>query len=67
MDALSEFFYMGGHYPYVWFCWGLTAVVLVWFVWAPLRRHQQLVRMIGERARRHGAGSTAGVADEPDT
>ena len=31
--SLSEFFAMGGYGAYIWSCYGLTAVVLIFMAW----------------------------------
>ena len=51
---VAEFFYMGGHYPYVWFSWGLTAAVMAYFLWSPVHRRKRLLRAVVDLARRHG-------------
>ena len=42
--SLSEFFYMGGYGFYVWFSYGITAVVLLLNVVLPVLRHRKLIR-----------------------
>jgi heme exporter protein D len=59
---LSEFLHMGGYAPYVWSCYGLTAIVLVGMEWAG-RRQLQLAR---EKARRRAEmGAQMAPAENP--
>ena len=46
MSALREFLHMGGYAVYVWSAYALALVVLLWNMWAPLRRERQLERSL---------------------
>jgi heme exporter protein CcmD len=46
---MSDFWAMGGYARYVWPCFGITAVVLVWNLWAA-RRSRQAARLKAGRA-----------------
>ncbi len=46
MSALIEFLRMGGYGPYVWSCYGLTAVVLLLNVLVPLYRERRFLRLL---------------------
>lgn len=52
MNALEEFFAMGGYAVYVWSSYALAAVVLIWNAVQPLRRERRLLRTLAGRARR---------------
>lgn len=38
MSAISNFFAMGGYGIYIWPAYGLTALVMLWFLISSLRR-----------------------------
>lgn len=42
-DSFSEFWVMAGHGPYVWACYGITVVCLMWLAISPLRRRKALL------------------------
>ena len=46
MSSLREFLHMGGYAVYVWSAYALGLVVLLWNVWAPVRRERQLQRSL---------------------
>lgn len=48
---LSEFLHMGGYAPYVWSCYGLTALVLIGMEWAGRRQLQVAQEQARRRAR----------------
>jgi heme exporter protein D len=50
--SFSEFLAMGGHAPYVWSAWGVTALLLVATVWHARVEQRQLLKGIKRRARR---------------
>lgn len=52
---LTEFLHMGGYAPYVWSCYGLTAIVLIGMEWAGRRQ----LRLAQEKARRRVAVAAA--------
>ncbi len=64
MDALREFFYMGGYAFYVWSAYGVTFIVLVANVIVPLLRARELRARLARQARleRHAGGPAAGNA-----
>ncbi|MCH4810870.1 heme exporter protein CcmD [Vreelandella neptunia] len=50
--SFSEFLAMGGHAPYVWSAWGVTALLLVATVWHARVEQRQLIKGLKRRARR---------------
>ena len=51
MDALREFFYMGGYAFYVWSAYGVTFIVLLGNVIVPLLRARELRTRLARQAR----------------
>ncbi|CEP37504.1 MULTISPECIES: heme exporter protein CcmD [unclassified Halomonas] len=51
-DSLAEFLAMGGHAPYVWSAWGVTALLLLAIVWHARAEQRQLLKGLKRRARR---------------
>lgn len=51
-DTLSAAWEMGGHGPFVWSAYGITLVVLLYLIVAPVRRYQRHVRQIQVDLRR---------------
>jgi heme exporter protein D len=51
-ESFSAFLTMGGHGPYVWSCYGLTLLVLLFNGLAPGRRKRRFLREQGARQRR---------------
>ena len=51
-ESFSAFLAMGGHGPYVWSCYGLTLLVLLFNGLAPGRRQRRFLREQGARQRR---------------
>ncbi|MBF8222324.1 MULTISPECIES: heme exporter protein CcmD [Halomonadaceae] len=51
-DSFQDFLAMGGHAPYVWAAWALTAVLLVGSVLHARAERRQLLRELKRRARR---------------
>ncbi|GAA0574357.1 heme exporter protein CcmD [Halomonas salifodinae] len=51
-DSFQDFLAMGGHAPYVWTAWALTAVLLVGSVLYARAERRQLLRELKRRARR---------------
>jgi heme exporter protein D len=49
---MSEFFHMGGYAFYVWTSYGLTLIVLLANVLAPLRQRRKILTDLARRARR---------------
>lgn len=47
--SLRDFFAMGGYAAYVWPCYGLTALVLLWNAWAA--RRSELAAQLAARRR----------------
>jgi heme exporter protein D len=55
--SFGEFLHMGGHWPYVWSAYGLTAIVLALNVVVAVRGRQQFfLRQRREAARAPGRG-----------
>jgi heme exporter protein CcmD len=50
--SLSEFFYMGGYWPYVWPSYALATVVLAGVALSPVRQRKQLLSGFARKARR---------------
>lgn len=42
-DSLQDFLQMSGHGPYVWACYGITFVVLLYLVVQPIRRRRRFI------------------------
>ncbi|MDQ7732953.1 heme exporter protein CcmD [Halomonas sp. SpR1] len=59
-DSFAEFLAMGGHAPYVWSAWGVTALLLLATVWHARAEQRQLLKGLKRRARR--ANSARGSA-----
>ncbi len=53
--SLNEFFAMGGHGPYVWSSWGVTALLLLVIVWHARYERRQLLNNVKRRVRRENA------------
>lgn len=53
--SLAEFLAMGGHAPYVWSAWGVTALLLLVLVWHARVEHRQLMNGVKRRVRRERA------------
>lgn len=51
-STLSEFIAMGGHGPYVWLSYGLTALIIVFNVVQPMLRRRRLMKEQAQRLRR---------------
>ena len=47
---LRDFINMGGYGPYVWSCYGLTLVVLVWVGWSSRRQLRDEIVLARRRA-----------------
>ena len=50
--TVSEFFHMGGYAFYVWTSYGLTLIVLLANVVAPLRQRRKILADLARRERR---------------
>ncbi|MEJ2415825.1 MAG: heme exporter protein CcmD [Exilibacterium sp.] len=50
-NSLSEFWYMAGHGPYVWGCYLVTAMLLIYLVVMPLMRHRRFLKQQGRQRR----------------
>lgn len=61
-DSFSEFIAMGGHAPYVWSAWGVTALLLLAIVWHARAEQHQLLKGLKRRARR--ANSARGMPND---
>ena len=59
--SLQAFLAMGGHAPYVWTAYGVTLVVILYILCAPLLAQRRFVREERQRLLREGA---AGRADQ---
>ncbi|MDF1693401.1 MAG: heme exporter protein CcmD [Zhongshania sp.] len=56
-DSLGDFLAMDGHGPYVWFCYGVTAVVLGGLLWEARRRRQSAEQAVRTVVRRKQAST----------
>ncbi len=68
-ESLHEFFAMGGHAPYVWAAWGVTAGLLMALVLHARAERRALWRNLQRRVRREerlgaGPGEMAGVSHQ---
>ena len=43
-ESLADFAQMAGHGPYVWACYGITALALVYLVVAPIQKRKNLLK-----------------------
>ena len=57
-DSVSSLIAMDGHGAFVWSAYGITAVVLVALLVAPVRRRRRLMAELKGEARRAAANST---------
>lgn len=57
-ETFADFFAMGGHAPYVWASWGVTAVLLVALVLHARAERRQLLRHMKRRMRREDRHSS---------
>ncbi|QJQ95170.1 MULTISPECIES: heme exporter protein CcmD [Halomonadaceae] len=51
-DSLEAFFAMGGHAPYVWSAWAMTAVLMLGAVIHARAERRRLIRDLQRRERR---------------
>lgn len=51
-SSMNEFLAMGGHGPYVWAAWGVTALLFLVILWHARRERRQLLSGLKRRARR---------------
>ncbi|QTF92284.1 heme exporter protein CcmD [Halomonas sp. BM-2019] len=68
-ESFNEFIAMGGHAPYVWAAWAVTAGLLVGIVLHARAERRQLLRNLQRRVRREerlgaGQGEMAGVSHQ---
>jgi heme exporter protein CcmD len=49
---LEQFFAMGGYAFYVWTSYGITTVVLLWNLFAPIVQRKQLLRQLSLKQKR---------------
>lgn len=54
-DTFAEFIAMGGHGPYVWSAWGVTALLLLATVWHARAEQRQLLKSLQRRVRRENS------------
>ena len=57
--SFAEFLAMGGHAPYIWTAYGVTLVLILYILAAPVLRQRQFVRAERQRQLRSGAHSEA--------
>lgn len=53
--SFFEFLAMGGHAPYVWPAWGVTALLLLATVWHARVEQRQLIKGLKRRVRRENS------------
>jgi len=64
-DGFADFISMGGHGVYVWISYGITFLVMVWLLIAPIARKRQILQILQrEAARQRRAGKSADKAQE---
>lgn len=51
-DSLHAFLHMGGHAPYVWSAWGLSAALMLGIAWHARVERRRLLRELQRRNRR---------------
>lgn len=56
-DSVQEFLAMGGHAPYVWTAYGVTLVVILYILCAPLVAQRRFVREERQRLLREAAAA----------
>lgn len=49
-ESLAALLFMDGHGPYVWSAYGISAVILLYLVIAPVRRQRKLIAEQKNRA-----------------
>ncbi|MCE8003932.1 heme exporter protein CcmD [Billgrantia ethanolica] len=64
-DTFQELLAMGGHAPYVWSAWGLTAALLLGIVFHARAERRQLLRQLQRRVRREARQSAPAAAAQP--
>ena len=57
--SFSEFVAMAGHGPYIWTAYGVTLVLILYILAAPVLRQRRFVREERQRHLRSGAQSEA--------
>ncbi|MDR5906411.1 MULTISPECIES: heme exporter protein CcmD [Halomonadaceae] len=65
--SLQDFFAMGGHAPYVWSAWAVTALLLLGSVVHARAERRQLIRDLQRRERRErrvGSEPARNLADD---
>ena len=63
-DSVSSLIAMDGHGAFVWSAYGITAVVLVALLVAPMRRRRRLMAELKGEARRAAANSSNSLEAE---
>ena len=67
-DSIDALLYMDGHGGFVWGAYGITLLVLLLLVIAPMRRQRRLLtELAGELRRDRGAQSQTQTAHEEDS
>ncbi len=59
--SFSDFITMAGHGPYVWVCYLVTLMVMIWLVWSPLLRARATLRTLAAEERRRLAANPDAV------
>ncbi|MFT6450222.1 MAG: heme exporter protein D [Oleispira sp.] len=58
-DSFAEFIAMGKHGFYVWFCYGITALVIIANILAPIRQRKKLIEQQARLQRREKKNASA--------
>jgi len=58
-DSFAEFIAMGKHGFYVWFCYGVTALVIIANILAPIRQRKKLIEQQARLQRREKENASA--------
>lgn len=58
-ESVGELFSMAGHGPYVWFCYGVTAVMLCAILFEARRRRRHAEQLVRGVVRRKHASATS--------
>lgn len=65
-SSFSAFLVMGGHAPYVWAAWGVTALLMIASVWHARVERRQLIRDVKRRVRRETTRSPQSASAAPN-
>lgn len=61
-ESLQAFFWMKGHGPYVWACYGISLAAFVLLAVVPGQQRKQLFKLLrANKARQEAGGQNAGI------